>query len=212
MCFIQSWLIAIILLGSYILGSIPFCYLIGKIFKKKDLKKIGDKNPGGWNLIFNVSKVWGIIGTLLDVAKGALAYYLALRFSNVQLIALIAGCFAVAGHNHSIFLKLSGGKGVATTLGFFLILNPFLILVYGATIVSSLFLLRNMMISIAITLLASGLFLFFLYDMNYIFLLMTLLLIIFIVPNYINSKKSIAQNFRVSWDVKVKDLFIPKER
>jgi acyl phosphate:glycerol-3-phosphate acyltransferase len=212
MCFIQSWFIGIILLGSYILGSIPFCYLIGKIIKKKDLKKIGDKNPGGWNLIFNVSKVWGIIGTLLDVAKGALAYYLALRFSNVQLIALFAGCLAVAGHNHSIFLKFSGGKGVATTLGFFLILNPFLILVYGATMVSALLLLRNMILSITITLIMSGLFLFFLYDLNYIFLLMTLLLIIFIVPNYINSRKSIAQNLRVSWDVKVKDLFVPKER
>jgi glycerol-3-phosphate acyltransferase PlsY len=80
--------ISLVLSVAYILGSIPFCYLIGKIVGKKDLKKIGDNNPGGWNLIFNVSKVWGIIGTILDVAKGALAYYLALRLSNLQMIAV----------------------------------------------------------------------------------------------------------------------------
>ncbi len=212
MCFLQNWLIPVILFGAYILGSIPFCYLIGMAAGKKDLKKIGDKNPGGWNLIFNVSKFWGIIGTLLDIAKGALAYYLALRFSNLQMIAILAGCMAVAGHNHSIFLKLSGGKGVATTLGFFLILNPFLILVYGVTIVSSLFLLRNMILSVLLALIMSGVFLFLYYDLNYIFLLMSLILILFVMPNYIDGKKNIRQNLRISWEVKVKDLFTPKER
>jgi acyl phosphate:glycerol-3-phosphate acyltransferase len=60
------------ILVSFLIGSIPFCYVLGKIVSKKNLTEIGDKNPGGWNLIFNVSKIWGIIGLLLDMAKGFL--------------------------------------------------------------------------------------------------------------------------------------------
>jgi acyl phosphate:glycerol-3-phosphate acyltransferase len=124
----------------------------------------------------------------------------------------LAGCLAVAGHNYSIFLRFSGGKGVATTLGFFVVLNPLLLLVYGATIVTSLFLLRNMMLSVLLALGMSGVFLALYRGPDYIFLLMSLLLIIIIIPKYINRKKSIAKNFMVSWNVKVKDLFTPKER
>ncbi|MCL5073155.1 MAG: glycerol-3-phosphate acyltransferase, partial [Actinobacteria bacterium] len=59
-----------IIIACYLIGAIPFCYIIGQLAGGKKLTEIGDKNPGGWNLIFNVSKFWGIIGTMLDVAKG----------------------------------------------------------------------------------------------------------------------------------------------
>ncbi|HAX17615.1 MAG TPA: glycerol-3-phosphate acyltransferase, partial [Actinobacteria bacterium] len=85
----------IIFILSFLLGSIPFCFIIAKLVKKKDLKKIGDKNPGGWNLVFNVSKWWGILGIILDVSKGAIPYFLALYYTESLIISAIAGCLAV---------------------------------------------------------------------------------------------------------------------
>ena len=113
-----------IIIAGFLVGAIPFCFILGKIVGGKRLTEIGDKNPGGWNLVFNVSKIWGFIGIILDMAKGYFVYYLAYKFSsagsveilgaaNHQLIAIIAGCAAVAGHNYTPYLKFNGGKGTS---------------------------------------------------------------------------------------------------
>ncbi|MHB8280865.1 MAG: glycerol-3-phosphate acyltransferase, partial [Candidatus Humimicrobiaceae bacterium] len=114
-----------ILIGAFLIGAIPFCYILSKIVSGKNLTEIGDKNPGGWNLVFNVSKIWGIIGIILDVGKGYLVYFLVYNFSSQayitffgsshnQLLAMLSGVAAIAGHNYSPYLKFGGGKGVAT--------------------------------------------------------------------------------------------------
>ena len=75
-----------IIIICYFIGAIPFCNIIAKIHSNKDLRRIGDKNPGGWNLVFNVSKFWGFFGAILDVLKGFFSYFLVLRITNMETV------------------------------------------------------------------------------------------------------------------------------
>ena len=159
-----------IVILSYLVGAIPFCYIIAKRVSGKKLTEIGDKNPGGWNLAFNVSRLWGILGIILDVAKGFLPYFLAYRFaekefinflgtSNNSLIAMLAGVAAVAGHNYSPYIKFKGGKGIATWLGFLLAAHPITIPCVGIGMVLGLFVAKNMIWAVAISIIFSSTFL-----------------------------------------------------
>jgi len=117
----------------------------------------------------------------------------------------------VAGHNYSPFLKFNGGKGVATSLGFFLALNPFSIIAYGIGIVTVLFTLKSMMWGVVAAITTVSLFLLILTGkLFYVF--MGLFLMVIIIPKYINYSKSFKENFRIDRKIKVKDLFTPKIR
>jgi len=195
----------------YFIGAIPFCNIIAKIHSNKDLRKIGDRNPGGWNLVFNVSKIWGVTGIILDVLKGTLSYFLVLRITGMDMVALLAGCAAVAGHNYSPYLKFSGGKGVAATLGFLCAVHPLAVVAYGIGIVPVLFLIRNMIWGIISAVTAASIFLW-LFKGSYLYLIMGELLIIISVPKYINRSINLSQNFKFRKEKSAKDLFTPKIR
>ncbi|OFW63808.1 MAG: hypothetical protein A2Z35_04165 [Actinobacteria bacterium RBG_19FT_COMBO_36_27] len=195
----------------YLVGAIPFCNIIAKIHSDKDLRKIGDRNPGGWNLVFNVSKYWGIVGIILDVLKGYMSYFLVLRITGIEIVAVLAGCAAVVGHNYSPYLRLSGGKGIATTLGFLLAVHPLTILAFAIGILSALFLIRNMIWAVVSGIIASSIFLWLFKDSS-IYLIMGLILLVIIIPKYINHSIRISQNFKFRKEKTVKDLFAPKIR
>lgn len=196
---------------SYLVGAVPFCNLIAKIHSNKDLRKIGDKNPGGWNLVFNVSKYWGALGIIFDLLKGFLPYFLVLRITGVEILAVLAGCAAVAGHNYSPYLKLSGGKGIASTIGFFLAVNPLTIVAFGVGMLLSLFFIKNMIWSVISAIAFSSVFLW-LFKNSSNYLLMGILLLIIIIPKYINRSITIAHNFKFRKEKTLKDLFTPKIR
>ena len=195
----------------YLVGAIPFCNIIAKIHSDKDLRKIGDRNPGGWNLVFNVSKYWGIVGIILDVLKGYMSYFLVLRITGIEIIAVLAGCAAVAGHNYSPYLKLSGGKGIATTLGFLVAMHPLTIIAFAIGTLSALFLIRNMIWAVVSGIIASSIFLWLFKDSS-IYLIMGLILLVIIIPKYINHSIRISQNFKFRKEKTVKDLFAPRIR
>jgi len=195
----------------YFIGAIPFCNIISKIHSNKDLRKIGDRNPGGWNLVFNVSKIWGATGIILDVLKGTLSYFLVLRITGMDIVALLAGCAAVAGHNYSPYLKFSGGKGVAATLGFLCAVHPLAVVAYGIGIVPALFLIRNMIWGIISAITAASIFLW-LFKGSYLYLIIGELLIIISVPKYINRSINLSQNLKFRKEKSAKDLFTPKIR
>jgi glycerol-3-phosphate acyltransferase PlsY len=197
--------------ACYFLGAIPFCYIIAKIHSNKDLRKIGDRNPGGWNLVFNVSRIWGSLGIILDILKGSLSYFLVLIITDMDTVALLAGCAAVAGHNYSPYLKFSGGKGVATTLGFICAVHPLAVVAYGVGMVPALFLIRNMIWGIISAISAVSIFLWLFKD-SYIYLIIGALLIIIAVPKYINRSINFSQNFKFRKEKSAKDLFTPKIR
>ena len=108
---------------GYISGSFPPAYITVKLFKNEDIRKIGSGNVGAMNVLRNVDVILGIITGILDFTKGFIPVYLANRYSIIQWIPLLVVVVAVAGHNWSIFLNLTGGKGVATTFGALLALS-----------------------------------------------------------------------------------------
>ena len=120
----NSYLITAVV--SYLLGSIPFGYLLVRIFKGEDVRTSGSGNIGATN-VARKSPLLGAATLLLDAAKG-LATVLVARaiFSgpHQQLIMTTAAFFAVLGHSFPVWLKFRGGKGVATSLGAFLLLTP----------------------------------------------------------------------------------------
>ena len=200
-----------IIITSYLLGAVPFCYIIGRVHSRKKLTEIGDRNPGGWNLLFNVSKSWGFVGMFFDVFKGFIVYFLALKFTNIEIVALLAGCAAVAGHNYSPYLKFTGGKGIATTLGFLLAIHPLSIIAFAAGILSGIFLIKNMIWGVMLGIITSCAFLW-IFKNSPVYLILAFLLIIIIIPKHINYSKSFGVNFKFRKEKTVKDLFTPKIR
>ena len=114
-------LVYLIPVVAYLLGSIPFGLLIVKLTAGRDIRDVGSGNIGAANVARNAGKFAGALTLLLDAAKGYFAVWLAAHFtnSNIRWMMIAAMC-AVAGHIFPVWLKLRGGKGVATGLGVFL--------------------------------------------------------------------------------------------
>lgn len=119
------------LLGAFLIGSIPFSYIIGR-FRGVDLLKVGSGNPGATNLTRNLGRNWGALGLVLDVLKGVVPILimrdLFVEDSLSVIHAIAVGAAAVVGHCFSPFLLGRGGKGVATTAGVLLAFEPYLAL------------------------------------------------------------------------------------
>lgn len=114
----------ILLIISYVLGSIPFGYIVSKL-RGVDITKVGSKNIGMANVFRNVGPFYGIIVLFLDSFKGFLPTFIAIN--NYRLLdyqVLIVGLASIIGHSFSIFLRFKGGKGVATSFGVFLAISP----------------------------------------------------------------------------------------
>ncbi len=119
--------IFILFVISYLFGSISFAFLFTYFLKGKDIRKIGDGNPGAANVARNVGKIWGIVVWAGDTLKGVLPIFIGKWWGIENIIILtFIGCFAILGHCYSIFLKFKGGKGAATSGGVILCLMPFL--------------------------------------------------------------------------------------
>ena len=112
-----------ILLLSYLLGSFPTGFLIGKYLKNIDLRFIGSGSTGATNVFRNVGKWPALFVFIIDVGKGLLAVKIAQYYTDQNLIEVLAGTFAISGHIWPIWLKGKGGKAVATGLGMFLALS-----------------------------------------------------------------------------------------
>lgn len=120
----------LMILCSYLIGSIPFGYLVGKYLKGIDIRKHGSGNIG----VANTFRVMGVKLALLvligDCLKGLLVIVLARWFFLEQMwFFLLIGIFAIIGHNWSIFLNFKGGKGIATTYGVVLAFYPIIAII-----------------------------------------------------------------------------------
>jgi glycerol-3-phosphate acyltransferase PlsY len=120
---------------SYLLGSIPFGYLLVRIFRGEDVRQSGSRNIGATN-VSRKSPVLGLVTLFLDVLKGSAAVGLAYLLSDrtaggvmpYEAMSLAALC-AVFGHSFPVWLRFRGGKGVATGLGSFIIIVPKAVLI-----------------------------------------------------------------------------------
>ncbi|MCM8782515.1 MAG: glycerol-3-phosphate 1-O-acyltransferase PlsY [Candidatus Omnitrophica bacterium] len=122
------WIIIAILI-SYLIGSIPTAYILGRWLRGIDIRKFGSGNVGATNALRVLGKGPGILVLILDTLKGFMAVLFLdnlltyrIDFLSKEIILIILGLSCICGHNWTIFLRFKGGKGVATTLGVFIAL------------------------------------------------------------------------------------------
>ncbi len=146
---------------AYLLGSIPFGYLLVLTFRKEDIRETGSGNIGATNVIRSGARWLGMATLVLDAAKG----YAAVALSQLLLpaqhsaamridVLAVAATFAVLGHIYPVWLGFKGGKGVATALGVYLALMPPAVI--GALLLFLLVMLSTKYVSLASILAAAS--------------------------------------------------------
>lgn len=126
-----------LIIVSYLIGSFPTALIVGKLFKKIDIRKFGSGNLGSTNAFRTLGIPLGILVQIVDIAKGLIVvlivskfFYTQLPFENwtpfedLTVLKIIAGISAVLGHTFSVFVKFKGGKGINTALGMLISLAP----------------------------------------------------------------------------------------
>lgn len=128
---------------SYLLGSFPTAYLLVKKITGQDIREVGSGNVGAMNVVrvlkeksTKLALIGFLVVLLVDMAKGAFSVFLAQFFLPLNsLVLTLAAFFVILGHNYSIFLKFSGGRGAATLIGILLYLDIFSFLVWAFPVV-----------------------------------------------------------------------------
>lgn len=116
-------IIGAIIIG-YLLGSIPFSYIIPRLVKKIDIRERGSGNVGPLAVWREVNPLWGIIALSCELGKGALSIYAAKWLGLDTAWICVAAFAAVAGHNWPVFLNFRGGKGASVIMGVLLAFMP----------------------------------------------------------------------------------------
>ncbi|MBU0581002.1 MAG: glycerol-3-phosphate 1-O-acyltransferase PlsY [Candidatus Margulisbacteria bacterium] len=178
-------LIVKVLTGSYLIGSIPFGAMAGKIYGVNLLEK-GSGSTGTTNVIRNIGFWPGLIVLLCDIGKGAFSAYLGLIVLHDPIYVVLAGIVAMVGHSHSIFLKFKGGKAAATGVGVLLIMNWQVFLIVAGIVILTLILTRYQSLA---SLLGSGAtpVLLYFFETDLVYLVVAVLGVVFIwikhIPN-----------------------------
>jgi glycerol-3-phosphate acyltransferase PlsY len=113
-----------VLAGAYVLGSIPFSFLVARFFGVADVRQVGSGNVGATNVTRVAGRPAGALAFLLDALKGAAAAWLTNRWTGGMILASVAAAVVVLGHMYPVWLRFRGGKGVATGAGAFLPMAP----------------------------------------------------------------------------------------
>ena len=168
----------LIILVSYLFGSIPFGLLLTKIFLKKDIREIGSGNIGATNVLRAGNKILGYSTLVLDILKAVLPILYIKFFMNDYLYISALSIFI--GHVFPIWLKFKGGKGVASYLGILCCLDIFTALIFGVVWISIFILFKFSSLSSLLASLTIPIFHFF-YNSNsdYYFYFMMFILIFF---------------------------------
>jgi glycerol-3-phosphate acyltransferase PlsY len=174
----------VILIFSYLLGSVPTGLVLGKFFFNLDIRKKGSKNIGATNVWRVGGKKIGIITLILDIFKGAVPVLVAKHFLSD--LYVWAGCLAVIGHVFPVWLKFKGGKGVATFVGAILAFNPIIGILTAAFWAVIFKLSKVSSISSLMSLTASSLYLAIVDFDDYDMLLILFVLAIIIFRHYQN--------------------------
>ena len=134
--------VVVVILVAYLIGSIPFGYLIVRLAGRGDVRETGSGGTGATNVSRRAGKVAGLATLVLDAAKGAFAVLVAgivmsqQRVTiNVRWVVAAAAVTVIAGHIFPVWLKFRGGKGVATAAGAFFMVAPFALLCAGLVFV-----------------------------------------------------------------------------
>jgi glycerol-3-phosphate acyltransferase PlsY len=186
-------IIAIII--GYLLGSIPSAYVITRLVKRKDIRKIGGGNVGARNVFVEVGKAAGIGVGVFDVVKGAGAVTLAAWLLKVErpevwstdiawLFVLGAGLAVVAGHIWSVYLKFTGGNGLATTIGVLAMLMTQELLIALPVMLLLWLITRNLILSVNLSLIAVPIFGWFLEKQSWLPIVFPIVLVVVMLLHF----------------------------
>ena len=183
----------------YLIGSIPFAFIITKISGHGDIRNIGSGNIGTTNVLRTGNKFLAMIVLIFDILKGYLPTFYILNYlfysnNSNELVTYILGSIAILGHLFPFWLRFKGGKGVATYIGFIFAINYFIGLIFVFLWLFLAFLTKySSLASICSLLLIPFVMLFLSYQPS-IFLYFLMISIILILKHYSNIKRLLNNN------------------
>ncbi len=185
---IVNGIIALII--AYLLGSIPSAYIITRFLTGVDIRQLGGGNVGARNVFREVGLRAAIPVAIFDIGKGAAAVAIAHWVLSVSpLFVLLAGLAAVAGHMWSIYLKFTGGNGLATTIGVLSVIMTRELLVALALIPVFIVITRNTVLSVNISLLSVPVSVWFL-EKTWLLVAFSIVLAIMLVLNFLPTARA----------------------
>lgn len=134
--------LVLVVIIAYLIGSIPFGYLIVRAKEGGDVRQTGSGGTGATNVTRRAGRAAGVLTLILDALKGALAIFVAQLVSNTDWFSAAAAIAVIVGHIFPIWLRFKGGKGVATGVGVFLMLDPIAVLCAGAIFLAAVLLTK----------------------------------------------------------------------
>lgn len=134
---------AILIIGAYLLGSVPTAYIAGRLIGGIDVRDYGSGSVSGSNVWASVAR-WAVVPVgIADILKGLIPVLIAQLAGFSIAVQGVVGLATIAGHNWSIFLRFTGGRGIATMMGVLVFLAPWQLVVFVVVWLLSLALLRN---------------------------------------------------------------------
>jgi glycerol-3-phosphate acyltransferase PlsY len=140
--------IALAIIIGYLLGSIPFAYIIGRLKKGVDIRDVGGGNVGALNTYREIGPLYGLGVLAADIIKGALSVWVATWLGLALEWICVAGFAAVIGHNWPVFIKFKGGMGAATVIGVLAALTPVPLLISAGIVLLLIAITRNVRLSL----------------------------------------------------------------
>ena len=167
----------VVIIISYLMGSIPFGLILTKIFLKKDIRNIGSGNIGATNVLRSGNKLIGYLTLFLDILKAVIPIFY-IKFNYLDLI-YISSLSVFLGHVFPVWLRFKGGKGVATYVGILLCLNLIYVFVFFISWILVFFLSKYSSLSSLVASLSVPIYLFFTNGEQVIFYVIIFVLIFY---------------------------------
>ena len=156
----ELFTVALLCVGSYLMGSIPTAYLVVRRSQQQDIRDLGSGNVGALNTLQQVGVPRGVLVLAVDTAKGALAVLVPQWLGLPEWSVYPTTVLVVAGHNWPVFLKFRGGKGVATLLGVSMVIVPLLTLIALIPTAVLTALTRNIVVGVGVGLIVVNVLVF----------------------------------------------------
>ena len=169
--------IYLLIIGSYLIGSVPFGYILTKFFLNKDIRKIGSGNIGATNVLRTGNKIIGYATLLLDVLKAVLPIiFIKINYPEYVFISALS---VFIGHVFPVWLKFRGGKGVATYVGILCCINIYLGISFGLVWLITFLIFKYSSLSSLIASFSIPIINFFIFNDEIVFFFIIMFVLIF---------------------------------